>query len=76
VCYMKTPKPSCCSVLSDAKAHYENNQINDDPKRFWNYTRHFSRSSSSVDVLESENGKVTDDECKADILLTTSSCLC
>ena len=58
------------SVLN-AKAHYENkliHQIKGDPKRFFNYTRHFTRSSSSIDILEHNGSKITDDEAKADIL--------
>ena len=58
------------SVLS-AKAHYEDkltHQIKKDPKRFFNYARHFTRSSSSIDVLEHEGSKVTEDGAKAEIL--------
>ena len=50
---------------------YENkliNQIKDDPKRFWNYTRHFSRSSSTVDMLEHQDKKVSEYAEKATIL--------
>ena len=57
--------------LSTAKAHYENkliDQIKEDPKRFWNYTRHFSRSSSTIDMLVHEGEKITDDSAKAKIL--------
>ena len=58
------------SILA-AKAHYENKlvgQIKDDPKRFFNYTRHFTRSSSSIDVLEQNGSKITEDGAKADLL--------
>ena len=57
--------------LSTAKAHYENkliDQIKEDPKRFWNNTRHFSRSSSTIYMLVHEGGKITDDSAKAKIL--------
>ena len=57
--------------LSFANAHYENkiiDQIKDDPKRFWNYTRHFSRSSSTIYMLIDEGEKDTDDSAKAKIL--------
>ena len=37
-------------------------------KRFWNYTRHFSRSSQTVDTLESGTSQVTIDSEKAEIL--------
>ena len=36
------------AVISEAKGHYENrlvDKIGENPKLFWNYTRHFSRSS-------------------------------
>ena len=38
------------------------------PKQFWNYTRHFSRSSQTVDILESGTSQVTSDSEKAEIL--------
>ena len=33
------------------------NQIKTEPKKFFNYTRHFTRSSSTVDVLEKDGVK-------------------
>ena len=59
-------------VVKKAKAHYENQlleQLKDDPKRFWNYTRHFSKSSATIDVLEDDDGVlITDDTAKANLL--------
>ena len=58
------------SVL-EAKGHYENkltDQIKENPKRFFNYARHFSRSSSTIDVLEENGIKTTDDTKKAEML--------
>ena len=57
--------------LKSAKAHYEeklSHQVGKIPKRFWNYTRHFSRSSQTVDTLESGTSQVTIDSEKAEIL--------
>ena len=59
------------STIFKAKLDYEANLINDiktDPKRFYNYARHFTRSSSTVDVLEHDGMRVTEDKEKADIL--------
>ena len=67
----KDSKVAVDSALYEAKSHYENKlveQIKGEPKRFYNYTRHFSRSSSSIDILEHEGGKITDDSKKADIM--------
>ena len=58
-------------AILNAKAHYENkivDQSKENPKRFWNYTRHFTKSSSTIDVLEKEITKVTDDKVKAEML--------
>ena len=58
-------------AILKAKAHYENKiveQSKENPKRFWNYTRHFTKSSSTIDVLEKEDTKVTDDKEKAEML--------
>ena len=56
----------------EAKAHYEDKlvkDINSNPKRFWNYSRHFTKSSSTIDVLVDECGsKIHDDSEKADLL--------
>ena len=54
-----------------AKAHYEDKiveQSKENPKRFWNYTRHYTRSSSTIDMLQSEGKKFTEDQDKAQIL--------
>ena len=58
-------------TIKKAKAHYEDklvSQLHDNPKRFWNYTKHFSKSSATVEVLENEGKKVTEDNEKAEIL--------
>ena len=58
-------------VLRKAKLHYENklaDNIQENPKLFWNYVRHYNRSSSTVDTLEEEGAKYTDDTQKATIL--------
>ncbi len=58
-------------TIKKAKAHYENKpvaQLKEDPKRFWNYTRHFTRTSATVDILEHHGSKTSDDRQKANIL--------
>ena len=58
-------------TIKTAKAHYEDklvDRINDNPKLFWNYTRHFTKTNSSVDVLEIDGRKITEDHEKADAL--------
>ena len=43
--------------------------MKENPKLFLNYARNFSRTSSTIDVLEDQNGKtVNDDFAKANIL--------
>jgi hypothetical protein len=53
ICYKEeTTKVKQTTIAT--KAHYEVklvDQIKDDSKGFWNYTRHFSRSSATVDML-------------------------
>ena len=59
------------TTIEKAKSHYEEKlvtQIKDEPKRFYNYARHFSKTSSSIDVLENEGAKITDDAGKAEVL--------
>ena len=59
------------SVVKEAKRHYEDklvDRIGQNPKLFWNYTRHFSRSSSTVDMLVDGANKVTEDSDKAELL--------
>jgi hypothetical protein len=49
--------------MSQAKSDFEDklvNQVKDNPKRFWNYTRYFSKSSSSIAMIEKDGVKVTD----------------
>ena len=59
-------------TLLEAKAHYEDKlvkDINSNPKRFWNHSRHFTKSSSTIDVLVDECGsKIHDDSEKTDLL--------
>lgn len=59
------------NTVTTAKIHFENKLVNglqDNPKKFWNYTRHFTRSSSTVNVIEKDNVKYSDDETKAELL--------
>ena len=59
------------SELNNAKAKYEEelvDSIPENPKRFYNYTRSFTRSSSTVEQLEVNGEKVYDDRGKADCL--------
>ena len=52
------------NTIAQAKAHYKEklvSQIQTDPKRFWNYAKHFSKSSASVEVLLQNDIKITDD---------------
>lgn len=59
------------STVTAAKIHYENKlveSLRENPKRFWNYTRHFTRSSSTVNVIEKDNVKYTKDKDKAELL--------
>ena len=72
--------------LNNAKADYEDklvDSISENPKKFYNYTRSFTRSSSTVEQLEVNGVKVYDDGEKADCLnglfasvLTEESPLC
>ena len=58
-------------VIRKAKIDYEASLIRDiktEPKKFYNYARHFSRSSATVEVLEHEGKRITDDTMKAEIL--------
>ena len=61
-------------TLLEAEVHCENKlvkYINSSPKRFWNYSRHYTKSSSTIDVLVDESGsKVHGDNGKADLLNT------
>ena len=62
------------SILRWAKAHYEDrlvNRIQENPKLFWNYTRHFTHSSSTIDMLVHEGKQITEDPLKAEILNKT-----
>ncbi len=59
------------TVINEAKAHYEEklvDHLHDDPKRFYNYTRNFCRSSSTVDAIKENGTTYTDDKEKANIL--------
>eukprot|EP00057_Strongylocentrotus_purpuratus_P004120 XP_003728072.1 PREDICTED: RNA-directed DNA polymerase from mobile element jockey-like [Strongylocentrotus purpuratus] len=58
-------------VIRQAKVDYESsliNQIKTEPKKFYNYARHFSRSSATIEVLEHDGVKITDNQNKAEIL--------
>ena len=58
-------------TIKKAKAHFEEKlveRIKDDPKAFWNYTRHFTKTKSTIDILVNEGSQVTEDEAKAEIL--------
>ena len=59
------------ATLGRAKSDFEGQLAKDtpqNPKRFWNYTRHFSRSSQTVEVLVENGEEITDDTLKAEIL--------
>jgi len=59
------------NTILRAKSDFEENLVQDlhsNPKRFWNYTRHFTRSSCTVNTLEKDGHKYVDDSSKADIL--------
>ena len=54
-----------------AKSDYEDQlvqKIPENPKLFWNYTRHFSRSSQTVETLTENGRNITNDEDKVEIL--------
>jgi len=54
-----------------AKAHYENKlfeSMKDNPKRVFNYAKFYSKSSSTIHVLEREGEKIADDPTKAEML--------
>lgn len=58
-------------TITQAKGHYENKLVDEletNPKRFWNYTRHFSRSTSTIDCLHDSGERITDDSRKAEML--------
>ena len=58
-------------TIRRAKMSYEDKLvegIKTEPKRFWNYSRHFTRSSQTIEVLEDNDIKITDDREKAEIL--------
>ena len=58
-------------IMSQAKSDFEDklvNQVKDNPKSFWNYTRHFSKSSSSIAMIEKDGVKLTNDKDKAEVL--------
>ena len=51
--------------------HYEErlvDQINVNDKIFWNYTRHFTKLSSTINDLNFEGKSFSDDQTKANIL--------
>jgi hypothetical protein len=57
--------------MSSAKSDFEDklvNQVKDNPKGFWNYTRHFSKSSRSIAIIDKDGVKLTNDKDKAEVL--------
>ncbi len=68
--YDQKKKEVACAITK-AKQDYESNlvnQINDEPKKFYNYCRHFTRLSSTADTLIHDGKKITEDHHKASIL--------
>ena len=64
-CLADEAKEHLDSTILQAKGHYENKIVEqsfENPKRFWNYARHYSRSSSTIDVLEVDGVKYTKDD--------------
>ena len=58
-------------AVNRAKGHYEDklvNELESNPKLCWNYTRHFTRSTSTIDFLHDCGERVTDDRKKAEVL--------
>ena len=58
-------------TVNHAKGCYEDklvNELNSNPKLFWNYTRHFTRSTSTIDFLQDCGERVIDDGKKAEVL--------
>ncbi len=67
----KEESRKCKSTIIAAKAHYEDKlveSIPQNPKRFFNYARSFTRTSSTIDCLEVDGNRITDDSDKANIL--------
>ena len=60
--------------MHEAKGRYEERLINfskDNPKRFYNYTRMFTKSSSTIDFIEDETAhKITDPKQICDSVMT------
>ena len=71
---MKAPIATSRDVytsLLQAKADYENKLVEDiktNPKKFYNYTRLYTSSSSTVDSLLSNGTTLPDDTDKANLL--------
>ena len=58
-------------IMSQAKSDLKDkliNQVKNNPKRFWTCTRHFSKSSSSIAMIEKDGVKLTNDKDKAEVL--------
>ena len=63
--------PEVEKSIYEAKSHYEDKlveRLGENPKLFFNYVRHFSRSSASVDTLRSGEHRLTHDTDKAELL--------
>ena len=64
-------KENLQTVLKEAELHYEEklvDEININDKRFWNYTRHFTKSSSTIGDFNFEGKNFSEDQTKANIL--------
>ena len=58
-------------TLEEAKSHFEDKLIEDipnNPKRFYNYAKNFTRTSSTVDFLREDGRNYEDDKDKAELL--------
>lgn len=58
-------------AIATTKADYENKLVDSltvNPKRFYSYCRHFTRTSATVSCLEHERVKITSDTEKAEVL--------
>ena len=68
--YLKSQQETKLAV-KQAKSEFEGilaNKVKDEPKKFFNYTRHFIRSTSTVETLIENDHQFTEDKDKAKIL--------
>jgi hypothetical protein len=57
-------------TINRAKTAFENklvNNMSENPKLFYNYCKHFTKSSSTVDSLHCDGKTITEDSEKADL---------